>query len=447
MDYKSSAEFKQITEELYKKNLDLVNANKEMKLLQELYEIMMTTYDVEKVAQQSIEAVVKDLGFLSGLVTLKIPKEEYLYFAAITQLKAGLTLLKLGTPANKLKIPLDNKENLLSRVFQTREEEVTNDVSSILRPLTATNGYVKRIVESKVRSIITYPIVFGENTLGVFAVFLAANPEKIPISEKQILKRISTVFGIAIYSRMLYQKLQQANKKLEELDKRKDEFLSVAAHELRAPMTAIKGNLSMILEGDAGEVPAKVNEFLEDAVEGNDRLIRLVNNMLNVSRIEEGRLTYEMGVVSLAKVVDDVYDDFISEAEEKGLEISLKIPKGLKDQVYVDKDRIHEVIANLISNAIKYTDKGKVTILLMNKNGKIRLEVQDTGLGIKLEDQQRLFRKFTRVESSAGKKIGTGLGLYISKLLIEKFGGEISFESQIGKGSTFWFELPVRSNH
>jgi len=241
------------------------------------------------------------------------------------------------------------------------------------------------------------------------------------------------------------QEIQIANTKLKELDKLKDEFLSVAAHELRAPMTAIKGYLSMILEGDAGEINDTVEEYLKQGVEGNDRLIRLVNNMLNVARIEEGRLVYQMGTVSLKKVVETVFSDFKAEAENKKLEFGLEMASDLKDQVYVNQDRIHEVVANLISNAIKYTDKGSVVVkLIQPSQQKIRFEVVDTGEGISEKEQEKLFQKFFRAESTTGKKVGTGLGLYISKLLIEKFEGEIDCQSELGKGSTFWFELSLK---
>jgi len=239
-------------------------------------------------------------------------------------------------------------------------------------------------------------------------------------------------------------KLEELTEKLKELDAQKNEFISLAAHELRAPMTAIKGYLSMILDGDAGKLTTTATEFLKEAVDGNDRLIRLVNNMLNVGRIEEGRMVYQLGVVNLKQVVKRVFNEFAVNAKDKGLAYELDVPERLYDAVYVDQDRIYEVVANLLSNAIKYTDKGTIKVKLGQKSPHvIRLEVIDSGRGISVEEQKKLFGKFARAESSAGKTIGTGLGLYISKLLIEKFGGKIGVWSESGKGSNFWFELPV----
>jgi len=233
-------------------------------------------------------------------------------------------------------------------------------------------------------------------------------------------------------------------RKLKNLDQQKNEFISMAAHELRAPMTAIKGYISMVTQGDAGDISEKARGFLADANTINDRLIRLVNNMLNVSRIEEGRIVFQLETEELSHVVRAVYSQFIPEAERKGLDYSLKIPKHIRDRVEVDPDRIYEVIANLISNAVKYTDEGSVVVRLVQPDkAMVRFEVEDTGPGIPKQEQEKLFQKFYRIETNVGKTTGTGLGLYISRLLVEKFNGQIGLISEFGKGSTFWFEIPV----
>jgi signal transduction histidine kinase len=266
--------------------------------------------------------------------------------------------------------------------------------------------------------------------------------------------RVIVFFALIILSILVFQlltaeekrkeELSNFNKKLTEIGRQKDEFISMAAHELRAPLSAIKGYLSMVVEGDTGDIPEKTRGFLADANSINERLIRLVNNMLNVSRIEEGRMVYQWENESLSRVTRAVFAQFRAEAEREGLEYSLEIDSGMKDKIYVDPDRIYEVIGNLISNAVKYTNKGSVLVKLSQPSKtKVRFEVIDTGPGITDEEQGRLFKKFYRAESSVGKTIGTGLGLYISKLLVEKFGGRIGLESEIDKGSKFWFDLPL----
>jgi len=240
------------------------------------------------------------------------------------------------------------------------------------------------------------------------------------------------------------QELEILNTKLKELDQRKDEFVSMAAHELRSPMTAIKGFVSMILDGDVGEISAKAREYLLDVKNINDMMIRLVNNMLNVSKIEQGKMVFNEEEDSLSRLAQIVFNQFFPEVERKGLRYELDLPRDIRDKVRVDVDRIQEVMGNLISNAVKYTDKGFVKVRLLQPSKKtIRFEVEDSGPGISEEEQKKLFQKFYRVETNIGKTTGTGLGLYISKLIVEKFGGKIGVKSKVGFGSTFWFELPL----
>ena len=258
-----------------------------------------------------------------------------------------------------------------------------------------------------------------------------------------------SIFGILLVKSVINEvkqreQLQILNDKLKELDKQKDEFVSMAAHELRSPLTAIKGYVSMVIEGDTGDIPEKARQYLADSMAVTDRLVRLVNNMLNVTRIEEGRIVYQLEETSLIRAVQELYNSSRVEAERKELKFVINIPNGLEDNVKVDPDRIREVIGNLVSNAIKFTEKGKVQIIMTNPKPEIvRVEISDTGPGISQEEQAKLFQKFYRAESTAGKTFGTGLGLYITRILIEKFGGRMGVISELDKGSNFWFELSV----
>ena len=237
--------------------------------------------------------------------------------------------------------------------------------------------------------------------------------------------------------------LKSANEKLQELDKLKDEFVSLASHELRTPMTAIKGSLSTILDGYVGEVSGEAREFLTAAFNENDRLIRLVNNLLNISRIEAGRFTFTTTKVDMDKLNSDVVHNLEMAAKEKGITLTYQ-KDGPLPPVLADEDKVKEVIINLIGNAIKFTHKGGVTVATVQKDGKIITSVTDTGSGIAKEDQDLLFKKFSQIHGSYAKQTGgTGLGLYISKQIIEGLKGTIWLESTLGKGSTFFFSLPI----
>lgn len=297
-----------------------------------------------------------------------------------------------------------------------------------------------KVFAAELLTVIIWGVLFTQ-------VLLAADSTQLMIDSAVLA--VMVVFGILLIrsvTKEVQQKeeLENLARKLKHMDEVKNEFISVAAHELRAPLTAIKGYLSMILDGDAGKITPQAKEFLQDSLLSNERMIRLVNNMLDVGRIEEGRIVYQKGYAHVSELMRRAYTEFRLEAERKQLDLRLEIDKEVEDRVYVDPDRLHEVIVNFLSNALKYTEKGWVALKVSNpRSGWVRAEVSDSGVGITKKEQKKLFRKFYRIRSEAGKTIGSGLGLYVSKLLIEKFGGKIGVESEFGKGSTFWFELPV----
>ena len=255
----------------------------------------------------------------------------------------------------------------------------------------------------------------------------------------------------------LGKRLGEANDKLKTLDKLKDEFLSLASHELRTPMTAIKSYLWMALQEEGGKITEKQASYLNRAYNSTSHLIVLVNDMLDVSRIESGRIALNIVPTKLGQLIDDVVAEITPRANELEIEIVLvhypsSLPLGLADY-----NKIKEVLMNLVGNALKFTPhqngagftpkKGKIKISLSKKNGFIETTVSDTGVGIKTEDMPKLFQKFSMVGGSQEKTLntqGTGLGLYICKSIIELHGGKVWVKSDgIGRGSSFTFSLKI----
>jgi len=300
-----------------------------------------------------------------------------------------------------------------------------------------------KVIATQILTVLICLVLFAKVMVSQSGVELMVNA---------LILGIVVIFGIFLVRSVVKEvdqrrELERLTKKLKETDTMKNEFISVAAHELRAPLTAVKGYTSMIIEGDTGPISDKAKEFLQDTLVSTARMIRLVNNMLDVGRIEEGRIIYQEGFCNVSEIVKQAFGEFKLEAEHKNIEYKIDIPDGVHASVYVDKDRLHEVVVNFLSNALKYTDAGSVMVKMTNPSlDRVKVEVIDTGRGITSKEQKKLFRKFYRVKSNIGKTIGSGLGLYISKLLIEKFGGEIGVVSQAGRGSNFWFVLPRREN-
>lgn len=244
--------------------------------------------------------------------------------------------------------------------------------------------------------------------------------------------------------------LQRANDRLQQLDKVKDEFVSIASHELRTPMTIIKNYLWMLEYDKNSKLDAKQKEYVDRAYASTDRLIGLVNDMLNVSRIESGRMTMDFAPSDIKKVAEDVVKEMSTQAEAQKIHLFVRGPSEPIQQVYADPNRIKEVIINFIGNSFKFTPAGgEIKVVIEPSETDVTVRVVDTGKGIKPEDMDKLFKKFSIVGSQYLRKLnsqGTGLGLYLSKSIIELHKGKIWAESAgENKGATFSFTLPYVS--
>ena len=250
------------------------------------------------------------------------------------------------------------------------------------------------------------------------------------------------------------EQLERANQELRKIDGMKSEFVSVASHELRTPLAAIKNAVQLILKGKTGEINENQIKFLSMAERNINRLTNILNDLLNLSRIESGKIELKFNSVALKEVIELTASSLRPHAEGKSLQIEVEIPEQLPD-VYGDKEKIEQILTNLIGNAIKFTtDGGKILITseLKSKDrmggfvDMVAVSVKDTGIGIPSEHLDAIFEKFHQVEGSLHRSVsGTGLGLAITKGLVEAHQGKIWVESEMGKGSTFTFTLPISS--
>jgi PAS domain S-box-containing protein len=237
---------------------------------------------------------------------------------------------------------------------------------------------------------------------------------------------------------------KEADRKVKEAMDLKSQFISTVSHELRTPLTIIKEDIALIMDGAAGRVKSKQKEILEIAQRNIDRLARLINDVLDFQKLQSGRAKFNMQDNNINSVIETVYSTMAGAVKKKGVELQLAIDNTLP-KVTFDSDKMIQVLTNLVSNAMKFTDKGSITISTRRIENAIRVSVIDTGCGMKQEDLPKLFQQFQQLNSGNRKTGGTGLGLAISKDIVEKHGGRIWVESEFGKGTTMHFLLPIKS--
>ncbi|MFW6185096.1 MAG: sensor histidine kinase [Halobacteriota archaeon] len=236
------------------------------------------------------------------------------------------------------------------------------------------------------------------------------------------------------------ERLENANRELKKTDELKTQFLNVASHELRTPLTPIIAQLQMTLQGYFGELNEEQKKSLEMVLRNTQGLDRLIEDILDISRLESGTMKFIMDWANLNEVIAGVVEIMRPTAEARGIDLIVSLEEV--PEIVIDKDRICQVIINLINNAIKFTEEGGKLFVGMKDVGEVMVYVKDTGIGIKEEDQERIFRPFEQVVVDKTGKEGSGLGLAICKGIVEFHGGEIWVESEQGKGSTFTFTIP-----
>ena len=238
--------------------------------------------------------------------------------------------------------------------------------------------------------------------------------------------------------------LRSLNAKLEQASRAKSEFLANMSHELRTPLNAILGFTEMLLDGLYGDVPTELKEPLADIQTNGQHLLRLINDVLDLSKIEAGRMELSLGDYAVADVVASVRASLRSLANEKGLELLTEVAPDVSD-AYGDSKRITQCLLNLVGNALKFTRQGRVVVAVNRDSERLRFRVSDTGIGIPADQLDAIFAEFRQVDTTTTRDFGgTGLGLSITKKFVELHGGRIWVESEPGKGSTFYFTVPLR---
>lgn len=439
-------ELTHITSELYKKNFELDETNKTLSLLRKIDEIILSTVtDIKQVAQQVADVVAADAEFEAVMIFLTDKKNQQITQLALSQTE---TIKKIQTiyykPFYPQKINLTDFSNPIATLINNNALNSVQTLHDLLTPGFSSQEVTDIAEKTNIKSCVIYPFIVRGETIGALVVCTATETKEFSQYKNDLIIRLVDIIGIAIYNALLYQRIQEANERLKSLDKLKDEFVSLASHELRTPMTAISSYIWLVKKDT--NLTDLQKSYLENTYSSVQRLIRLVNDMLNASRIETGRMIIKTQPANIEQVIQESLIELLPKAQELQLTITEEQPPTPLPNVIIDKDKIKEVIMNLVGNSLKFTPAGgKITISFSEHDSVVEVHITDTGSGIKKEDMPKLFKKFGMIEdnyltTTPGQ--GTGLGLYISKSIVQLHGGSIWFESP-GKdqGTTFSFSL------
>jgi signal transduction histidine kinase/gas vesicle protein len=293
------------------------------------------------------------------------------------------------------------------------------------------------------RSVITLPMLREPEAVGAIAV-TRRGPGRFTDGEVELLKTFTDQAVIAIENVRLFKELEQKTRELQAASQHKSEFLANMSHELRTPLNAVIGFSEVLSARMFGDLNDKQDEYLKDIHASGQHLLSLINDILDLSKIEAGRMELELTDFNLPATLDNALTLIRERAGRRGIALHMTSDERL-EQVRADERKIRQVVLNLLSNAIKFTPEGgRIDVRAIPIDGGVEMSVSDTGVGIAPEDQEAIFEEFKQVGTAAKKVEGTGLGLALSRKFIELHGGRIWVKSQVGTGSTFTFTIPVR---
>ena len=323
---------------------------------------------------------------------------------------------------------------------QSAEKRLPEQIPDLVNVPDYPISYMK---QTDFRALLAVPLLRKDRHIGGLVVRRKV-AGKFTDSVVDLLQTFAAQSVIAIHNARLFLEIEDKGREIEIANKHKSEFLANMSHELRTPLNAILGYTELIIDNIYGTVPEKIQEVLERVEKNGRHLLNLINDVLDLSKIEAGRLTLSLNEYSMQDIIQTVFTSVEALAAEKNLDLQIKTHRVLKTGKG-DEQRIAQVILNLLGNAIKFTDQGKIVVEATVSNESFLVSVSDTGPGLSETDQKKIFEEFRQADGSSTRvKGGTGLGLSISKKIVEMHGGRIWADSSLGKGSTFSFTLPIR---
>jgi signal transduction histidine kinase len=437
-----------ITQEMYRRNRELADTNKILSLLQTIDALVLESHtSLKMVCEHITQAVTQVTSYpFVGLLTRTSHTRDELTL----QGWSGSSWLGKETTFNfsrPLHVPLT--DDWFSSPEGTRVIPITDlPAAQIAAFLHCSDEDVERLHrEIPLQSLYVVKLLARRRLVGLLVVGFMSPGELMNESDGMLLNRISDSIGMAVDNKLLFEEnqyvlkqLRDSNTKLKALDEAKDDFVSMASHQLRTPLTSVKGYLSMVMEGDVGEVNEQQKAMLSQAFFSSQRMVYLIADLLNVSRLRTGKFLIEPTVVDLAKVVEEEVVQLAETAKAHNLTVTYHKPETFPE-LMLDETKTRQIVMNFIDNAIYYTPSGgEIKVELLEKPSTIELRVTDNGIGVPKSEQPHLFTKFYRANNArTARPDGTGLGLFMAKKVIVGQHGSTIFESTEGKGSTFGF--------
>ena len=405
--------------------------------------------DVNQASAQLEKALHQTLSMYRIAVELSKSLDESRLLKTILSNSAGLVGAKKGTLVISagLKLKQETNFNFDGDLQLDSPQTPIYWVNTNKKPIIINNfgrtSYKKYQRLIGIKNLVAVPLVQRERCLGVLSLFdKEGGFSRIDCQNLVTLAHQATV---TLLNARIHENERRTVAKLKELNKMKADFVASVSHELRNPLTTVKGYLDLISEGEAGPVTKQQLNYLDIIDESSGRLLNLINDLLTLSKIESASLKMNKRQISLNDVLTEIAKIMEPEAKQKGVRLLVRLGKDLP-LIEADSDRLDQVVINLVSNAIKFTPKGgAIEICSEDKSDALVASVKDTGPGIRLKDQKRLFDKFFRSQQTIVQNVkGTGLGLAIAKGIIDQHQGKIWVQSEPDKGSTFYFSLPIK---
>jgi len=419
--------------ELQARTAELTRSVDELTALGEVSRTLSSTLDLETVLTTIVSRAVQLSGLDGGVVFEYDEAAEEFVQRAAAETGGVLAEARRGLRYRK-------GEGALGRTAITLEPVQVPDI-------TVRGAYDSRVrenlIESGIRAILAVPMVRDDRLIGCLVVSRNRSGD-FPAETIEMLRTFATQSALAIQNARLFREIEEKSQQLESASQHKSEFLANMSHELRTPLNAIIGFSEVLSDRMFGELNEKQEEYLKDIHASGTHLLSLINDILDLSKIEAGRMELELTDFDLPQAIDSALTFVRERAARRGITLESTVDARL-GQIQADERKFRQVVLNLLSNAIKFTPEGgRIEVGAVPKDGLVEVSVTDTGVGIAPEDQEAVFEEFRQVGTAEKKAEGTGLGLTLCRKFIELHGGKIRVSSQVGVGSTFTFTIPMR---